>query len=274
MVVTGGGAVVVTGGGAVVVTGGGAIVVGDVAVVLIADGTVKAEVDGTTAELFEEFLPPFMAPIAMRSSTAPPTIHGHFLRRFGTPALSDGGPEPSGGKLYGGVVIVPQSSERQLSVYRNGRYNWRREPSAVRCWRPVDDPTVRVTRENLICERWKLPCPWPGCRANQKAPLRDRVCGRRAAVQGREGVWGESTGSSTGHGDVRRPGRPAAPPRAGLRRASSRRALPSRRRPALVLPDYVDVGADCRENDEGGATKMRQFFGITASPDVCEVMAR
>ena len=36
----------------------------------------------------------------------------------------------------------------------------------------------------------------------------------------------------------------------------------------------MDVGADCRENDEGEATKMRQFFGITASPDACEVMAR
>jgi len=40
------------------------------------------------------------------------------------------------------------------------------------------------------------------------------------------------------------------------------------------LPDYVDVGADGRENDEDEATKMRQFYGITASPDACEVMAR
>jgi len=62
----------------------------------------------------------------------------------------------------------------------------------------------------------------------------------------------------------------AGPVAEGLYRAGGPPAEP----PTLVLPAYEDVGADGRENDEDAATRMRQFYGITASPDPCEVTAR
>ena len=62
----------------------------------------------------------------------------------------------------------------------------------------------------------------------------------------------------------------AGPVAEGLYRAGGPPAEP----PTLVLPAYVDVGADGRENDEDVATKMRTFYGITESPDACERHAR
>ena len=73
-------------------------------------------------------------------------------------------------------------------------------------------------------------------------------------------------------------GRPAAHLVRGLRRAGSRGALPSRgttrRAPCARPAAYEDVGADGRENDEDAATRMRTFYGITESPDPCEMGAR
>ncbi len=62
----------------------------------------------------------------------------------------------------------------------------------------------------------------------------------------------------------------AGPRAEGLYRAGGPPAEP----PALVLPAYEDVGADGRENDEDAATRMRTFYGITESPDPCEMGAR
>ncbi len=62
----------------------------------------------------------------------------------------------------------------------------------------------------------------------------------------------------------------AGPVAEGLYQARGPPAEP----PALVLPAYEDVGADGRENDEDVATKMRTFYGITESPDPCEMGAR
>jgi len=62
----------------------------------------------------------------------------------------------------------------------------------------------------------------------------------------------------------------AGPIAEGLYQAGGPPAEP----PALVLPAYEDVGADGREHDEDAATRMRHFYGITESPDPCEVAAR
>jgi len=86
---------------------------------------------------------------------------------------------------------------------------------------------------------------------------------------------GSSAGSKEPHGGPVDPlptscGVYAGPVAEGLYRAGGPPAEP----PALVLPAYEDVGADGRENDEDVATKMRTFYGITESPDPCEIAAR